>query len=217
MSNTQTVERARHETGLSDSTHSSSSSSSAERYCLDEFDGSPILLYKVRGGLQKSSQKDLCSWLDKGECSLVWRRGDGESLPAFDHAYLYRERHAKYTIYANDTITDTKYRVTRKPIPRLTSYINIKRHDLYLPDERERYADFPNYNSDLASIKIPSLAYWLRLVMGRYQDLYIVSPETSPAGSQTESPTTTWGEDSQEAVRLGAVREREEMEEDTKK
>jgi len=65
MSNTQTLERSQ-QTGLSDSTHSSSSSS-AERYQLDEADSSPILLYKYRGGLQTSSQKDLCSWLDKGE------------------------------------------------------------------------------------------------------------------------------------------------------
>ena len=55
------------DTGLTDSTHgSASSSASAERYRLDEFDESPILLYRYRGGLQTSSQKDLCSWLDKG-------------------------------------------------------------------------------------------------------------------------------------------------------
>jgi len=56
-------------TGLSDSTHSSSTSSSAERYNLKDEDDTPILLYKYRGGLQTSSQRDLCAWLDKGEPS----------------------------------------------------------------------------------------------------------------------------------------------------
>lgn len=53
----------RNTTGLTDSTHSSTSSS-ASRYALDEEDTKPILLYKYRGGLQTSSQKDLCAWLD---------------------------------------------------------------------------------------------------------------------------------------------------------
>lgn len=64
MSNTQTLERNQ-QTGLSDSTHSSSSS--AERYRLDELDSRPILCYRYRGKLETSSQKELCSWLDKGE------------------------------------------------------------------------------------------------------------------------------------------------------
>jgi len=63
MSNTATLERS-NETGLSDSTINSSDS--AERYRLDEFDDRPILLYKYRGRLQTSSQKDLCAWLNKG-------------------------------------------------------------------------------------------------------------------------------------------------------
>lgn len=68
MSTTQTLERS-NQTGLSDSTHSSSAS--AERYRLDELDESPILLYKYRGGLRTSSQKDLCALLDKGEYSAM--------------------------------------------------------------------------------------------------------------------------------------------------
>ena len=57
-------------TGLTESTHSSSSSGSAEKYALDESDERPILLYKYRGGLQTSSQRDLCAWLDKGESPM---------------------------------------------------------------------------------------------------------------------------------------------------
>ena len=74
---------------------------------------------------------------------------------------------------ANETI-DEKLRVTKKPIPRYTSYVDVKRHDLYLPEEKELYADFPNYDSNLASIKVPSLAYWSRLLLGSYQELFIV-------------------------------------------
>jgi len=53
-------------TGLTDSTHSSTSSASGERYRLDHEDTSPILLYTYRGKLETSSQKDLCALLDKG-------------------------------------------------------------------------------------------------------------------------------------------------------
>ncbi|KAK4613756.1 hypothetical protein CLAFUW4_09169 [Fulvia fulva] len=162
------------DTGLTDSTHgSASSSASAERYRLDEFDETPILLYKYRGGLQTSSQKDLCSWLDK----------------------------------------DEKLRVTKKQIPRMSSYVEIKRHDLYLPDEQEMYKTLPNYDSSLASIKLPSTAYWSRLFLGNYDNLYIVSPETTPTSSvadedsQRTSPTSTWGQGSEELARMGATEE----------
>lgn len=162
----------RNDTGLSDSTHNSSVS--AERYCLDEFDDNPILLYKYRSGLQTSSQRDLCSWLDK----------------------------------------DEKLRVTKKPIPRLTSYVDVKRHDLYLPEEKEQFASFPNYDSNLASVKVPSMAYWSRALLGNYHDLYIVSPESSPSSSIADddsrrtSPTFTWGHESSDETKLGAMQDR---------
>jgi hypothetical protein len=114
-------------TGLSDSTHTSTSSAS-EKYSLDELDESPILLYKYRGGLQTSSQKDLCAWLDKGKPN--------------SSASLY---HLHTT---NHTLPDEnfeKHRVTRKPIPRYTSYVDVKRHDLYMPEEKAAYEKFPNY------------------------------------------------------------------------
>jgi len=174
---TTTLER-NNETGLSDSTHSSSSSS-AEKFRLDEFDDAPILLYKYRGGFWTSSQKDLCSMLDK----------------------------------------DDNLRLTRKQIPRMTSYLDVKRHDLYLPDEKEAYASLPNYDSNLACIKVPSLAYWSRMFLGNYQELYIVSPESSPGSSVADSeskrtsPTHTWSREESEGAagdgdaRLGAEAE----------
>ncbi len=56
--------------GLKNSTHSSLTSSSAEKYSLNDEDDALILLYKYRGGLQTSSQRDLCASLDKGESCL---------------------------------------------------------------------------------------------------------------------------------------------------
>ncbi|KAF2720028.1 hypothetical protein K431DRAFT_286182 [Polychaeton citri CBS 116435] len=168
------------DTGLSNSTHSSSSS--AIRYGLDEEDKRPVLTYQYRGPLKTSSQKDLCAWLDK----------------------------------------DEKLRVTRKHIPRYTSYLDVKRHDLYLADEKEAYRQTPNYNSSLASVKMPMLAYWSRILFGSYDDLYIVSPESSPNSSvigddnesRHTSPTSAWGMDSELDAKLGALREQREREEE---
>lgn len=73
-----------------------------------------------------------------------------------------------------------------------------------MPEEKEQYAHFPNYESSLASIKVPTLAYWSRLFFGNYHELYIVSPESSPSSSVADdesrraSPTSTnakWEED----------------------
>lgn len=190
MSATQTLER-NNQTGLSDSTHSSSSS--AERYRLDEFSTRPILLYKYRGRLETSSQKDLTTWLNKGRLANC--------------CLLLTGNHRANNIRC----ADEKLRCTKKLIPRGTSYLDIKRHDLYLPDEKELYSEFPNYDSSLASIKVPSLAYWSRFFLGNYDELYIVSPETSPNSSVADeesrraSPTGTWGQDSQEEARSGAA------------
>ena len=70
MSITQAYER-NNGTGLSGSTHSSSSSS-AERYDLDEQDIRPILLYNYRGNFQTSTPKDVCARLDKGKAQPLF-------------------------------------------------------------------------------------------------------------------------------------------------
>lgn len=227
-------------TGLTDSTHSSSSSSSAERYALDEGDDRPILLYKYRGGLQTSSQRDLCAWLDKGKipsssrlpdprkwcgCSI---RIDIQTKKRCSHDSRLLNTpftHAPGgTTWPNAlknkdllTSTDEKLRLTRKPIPRMTSYVDVKRHDLYTTNEKCAYAKLPNYDSNLASIKIPSNAYWSRLILGNYEELYIVSPESSPASSVADddsrrtSPTSTWDREGTDESRLETL-----VEEDAK-
>lgn len=182
---------------LTDSTHSSASSS-ASRYALDEGDTSPILLYKYRGGLQTSSQKDLCAWLDSKQAATSLFSVTGSSS-ARDDRVLTR-------CFAEDE----NFRVTKKEIPRLSSYIEVKRHDLFLPNEQREFRNTPNYDSSLASVKLPTSVYWSRLILGGYENLYIVSPEGSPASSVADdesrrtSPTTTWGQDSIEDVHIGA-------------
>jgi len=50
--------------------YSGSSASEMARYTLDEFDDGPIIVYKYRGGIQTTTQKELCAALDKGELSF---------------------------------------------------------------------------------------------------------------------------------------------------
>lgn len=216
------------QTGLTDSTHTSSSSAS-EKYRLDEFDEAPILLYKYRGGLQTSSQKDLCKWLDKGMFSRkrmsTHNAFDGTTQPS--EAYLHDDpRGLRGTAPQRDTINNAntqtvdnnsdRHRVTTKPIPRMTSFVDVLRCDLYLPEEKDTYTTYPNFASSLASVKIPRIPYWSRMFLGNYDQLYIVSPEGSPTSSQASgstrntTPTNSWGLDSQLDARLGALREREE-------
>ncbi|KAF2227953.1 hypothetical protein BDZ85DRAFT_255163 [Elsinoe ampelina] len=82
-------------------------------------------------------------------------------------------------------------RVTKMSIPKRTTYIEVKRHDLFMPYEHEKYREFPNYNSSLASIRLPSNVYWSRNLFGTYDKLYIVSPETSPVSSPSGSFATS--------------------------
>lgn len=89
-------------------------------------------------------------------------------------------------------LTDPTHRVTRKPLPRYASYLDIKRHDLFLPSERTAYADLPNYDASLASVKVPMGAYLSRILgRGSYEDLFIVSPENSDSDASQVSGGTS--------------------------
>jgi hypothetical protein len=233
MSTTETAFERNNGTGLTDSTHSSSSS--AERYDLDELDGAPILLYKYRGGLQTSTQRDLVAWLDKGEsCTVphpnivgtacrvggqqrsIWQTKNSwtHDISEFSTAHLSTASLARdCSLVLTNGSTDERLRVTKKSIPRATSFVDIKRHDLYLEEEKEQYAKLPNFDSNLASIKVPSIPYWSRLLLGNYETLYIVSPSSSPNSSVADddsrrtSPTNTWGCEAEAEASLGAVGE----------
>lgn len=159
----------RNRTATHDSSHTSSSTSS--RYNLREDNESPILVYEWRGGLSTSSESALCHQIDTGM------------------SYCVRAPHTS----ANN-FTEEKYsrcRVTKKPIPRFQAIVEVKRHDLYLDHEKELYHDIPNYDNSLASIKIPSSLYWSRAFTGSYEELYILSPETSP-DSRRVSPSSSF-------------------------
>lgn len=88
---------------------------------------------------------------------------------------------------ALDDSDHRRQRVTKKEIPRFASNLEVKRHDLYLPTEQDAYRKYPNYDSSLASIRLPSNVYWGRILFGQYDNLFIISPETSPGNSEAGS------------------------------
>lgn len=148
-------------------TSSTSSTSSASRYNLDEEDTSPILVFQLGPDMRSTrvhttTQHDLCRSLD--------------SDMKFDRC-----------------------RVTKKDLPRFTPAVEILQHDLYFEHEKELYKQYPTYNSQLASINLPSNVFWGRSLLGSYPKLYIVSPDRSPASSDAGSaesrkitPSSTW-------------------------
>jgi hypothetical protein len=93
-------------------------------------------------------------------------------------------------------------RVTRKPIPRGNSRLEILSEDLLSPSERKQYADKPTLKASVANVGLPTLAKWKHMILGSYDNLYIVwrshtpSPEASknnsPESSQHVSPSTTF-------------------------
>jgi len=193
MSNTHTLERS-NQTGFSDST--TSSLSSAERLDFDPADNRPILCYQYRGKLETLPRKDLCARLDKG-------------TPHPPHKPPTTPPSAMTT--DTPAPADESLRCTLKLIPRGTSYIDVKRHDLFLAEEKHAYEDFPNYDASLASIKVPLLAWLSRMVWGNYDELYILSYDSSPRSSERDedsrrvSPTSSWGEGSDGSVGVGAT------------
>lgn len=93
-------------------------------------------------------------------------------------------------------------RVTKKPIPRGASRMDIHLEDLFLPVERDQYAEKISSKSSVANVGLPTVAKWKHMVLGSYDDLYIVShthtptPESSknnsPESSQHVSPAGTF-------------------------
>jgi hypothetical protein len=102
-------------------------------------------------------------------------------------------------------------RVTKKPIPRGNSRLEILGEDLMLPDEREKYSDKPTLKVSVANVGLPRAAKWKHMILGTYEDLYIVSrsptqtPESSknssPESSQHVSPATTFPTDTPHPLR----------------
>jgi hypothetical protein len=93
-------------------------------------------------------------------------------------------------------------RVTKKHIPRGNSRLDILGEDLLLHEERDRYAEKPTLKSSVANVGLPAMAKWKHMLMGSYEDLYIVwkshaltppsSKNNSPENSQFVSPASTF-------------------------
>jgi hypothetical protein len=102
-------------------------------------------------------------------------------------------------------------RVIKKSIPRGNSRLDILGEDLMTPEEREKYAEKPTLKSSVANVGLPRLAKWKHMILGSYEDLYIVfrsptqSPESSknssPESSQHVSPATTFPSDTAHPLR----------------
>ncbi|EOD49537.1 hypothetical protein GTA08_BOTSDO10873 [Neofusicoccum parvum] len=86
---------------------------------------------------------------------------------------------------------DPTLRVTRKKIPRGDSRVEVKREDLWNDEEKSVYSEFPNSKSGLASICLPRSVWFKRMLFNQFQDLYIVSPETTPNNSLNGSPESS--------------------------
>lgn len=85
--------------------------------------------------------------------------------------------------------------------------MDIKGEDLLIPGEREFYGNQGRYAETVASVKLPS--YWSRLLLGKFQDLYILSPDTertddSPYASDGESE---WSAEESSSAGLGVAAE----------
>ncbi|KAI4635589.1 uncharacterized protein J4E87_000542 [Alternaria ethzedia] len=84
-------------------------------------------------------------------------------------------------------------RVTKKPIPRGNSRLDILNEDLLAPSEREKYAEKPTLKASVANVGLPTLAKWKHMILGSYDDLYIVSRShtLSPEASKNNSPESS--------------------------
>ncbi len=178
------------------STSGTTSSKASSLFDLDEHGSKPILVYKYRSGakgLEVKTEKSLCVELDKGELP-------GASLGPFS------------TNSSCSTDPSLPFiRVTKKSIPRGNSRLEILGEDLMMPEERKMYAEKPTLKACVANVGLPSLAKWKHMILGTYEDLYIVSrsvtpsPESSkansPESSQHVSPSSAFASDSRNPMR----------------
>jgi hypothetical protein len=178
----------------STSTSGTASSKASSLFDLDVHSSKPILVYKYRSGakgLEMRTEHDLCAELDSGNTSV----------------YLFPNHLTLSTPDPNLPFM----RVTRKSIPRGNSRLDILGEDLMLPEEREKYAAMPTLKGSVANVGLPTLAKWKHMILGSYEDLYIVSrsptqtPESSknnsPESSQHVSPATTFPSDTAHPLR----------------
>ena len=182
---------------------STTSSQSSRRFNLDEQSSRSILVYKMRSGYEISSQKELCRELDKGTEPFPHLLCRTKSQPlqktlSTIHTHSTTSSASSDPVPANvsanassSTLSDPRWRCSRKHIDRGVSRLEIKTCDLWNEPERTAYCRYPNAKSNIASVGLPRGVYWRRMLFGHFQDLYILSPESSPASSRNTSPEDT--------------------------
>ncbi|KAF2426224.1 hypothetical protein EJ08DRAFT_571228, partial [Tothia fuscella] len=113
--------------------------------------------------------------------------------------YKYREglEHMSQEKLCKYLDKEPRNRCSRIKIPRGNSRIEVRHGDLYPEKDRSKFVDKPNYKSNVASVGLPFGVRMKRLLFDQYQDLYLVSPDSSPENSPENSahttPSSTWG------------------------
>jgi hypothetical protein len=74
--------------------------------------------------------------------------------------------------------------------------MEVQQGDLFPERERRSYERWPNMRASLAAVSLPPPVRWKRMLLGRFRELYIVSPDaspqSSPEASQSVSPQDTF-------------------------
>jgi hypothetical protein len=86
--------------------------------------------------------------------------------------------------------------VAKKPIPWGNSSMEVQQGDLFPERERASYERWPSMRASLAAVSLPRPVRWKRMLLGRFRDMYIISPDgspqSSPEASQNVSPQDTF-------------------------
>lgn len=168
-----------------------SSSRSSTLYDLDSSSTTPILVYKhLSTKTYYSTQRDLCAELDGRVPPTALPKSSPE--PTTSPTTSFRSAGAGSGTGSADPAPQ-RYRCARKPIPRGASRIDISARDA-LPPPARQVADergLPSSTLALANVGLPRRVYWRRLLLGQFQELYILSAETGAPCSGGNSPTNT--------------------------
>jgi hypothetical protein len=150
-------------------TSTTSSLSSSVRFGLNERNTSQILVFTRYGGIHYSSEQELCKTLDKGELHTIF--------PGL-------------TVWSKtNPNTDLTLRCSKISIPWGNSVVEVHQEDTLPEPDRQQFADLPNMKLSLASISLPPTVRWKRLI-GKFKELYIVSPGSTPSNSTQHSQAT---------------------------
>lgn len=84
-------------------------------------------------------------------------------------------------------------RVTKKPIPRGDSRLEIRTEDLLLPEELEEHRNRPTVHTSVANVALTRMQQYKNWLFNSFPELYIVSrsPKSSAANSQKTSPESS--------------------------